>query len=603
MAQHLSKKRNTWKWVLGSFTALILIIGGLALYFSAKWKPVIRSKIEESVRRGSGGLYHLRFKDVHLNLVTGTASLDQMVLEPDTQVFNRMKSRGVAPVHLFHIAVKKLQVNRVSLLTAYFKRKIDVNSIVLEQPDIRVVRNLVRKRPDTATKDSTLYQLISKSLKTIRVGAIRIKDAGVAYEDTRKPVSIHAIKHLNIQVKDLLIDSLSQYDTTRFYYTRDVNFELTGYQSKSKMYVVKLDTVSGSTLEKRFRMKGLKMIPRYPDLAFSRMHKYGKDRYDLAFEEILMKGVDFVKLNTEGSINAKSLTIGPAKTGIFLNREMPAPPGLDKGKNFPQMAFKRLSIPVSLDTVRLKGIDVAYTEYNPISQERGTIYFQHLNGNILGLTNDSLALSKKHHAIATLHAQAMKIAPIDIRLDFNLSDALGAFNYSGTIGAIDLKQLNPVSKPLGLIEIESGNMQKTDFNINGNTKGSSGIVHFYYTNLKLKLLKEGENGEAPKKKGLLSFLANTLLINDDNPTKGEQARTAKVTFVRSPAASFFNLLWKGLFIGMRETAGLGIVPVKSPEEGMKKIREKKKERQQKKTNRHKGQTRFKEDGESMMAVL
>jgi len=77
------------------------------------------------------------------------------------------------------------------------------------------------------------------------------------------------------------------------------------------------------------------------------------------------------------------------------------------------------------------------------------------------------------------------------------------------------------------------------------------------------------------------------LIKDDNPTKGEPARIADVTFQRTPAASFFNMLWKGVFIGMRETIGLGIVPVKTPEQAMKKVKEKVQETKEEKKEERK----------------
>ncbi|MNY54423.1 hypothetical protein D3C86_1902980 [compost metagenome] len=88
-----------------------------------------------------------------------------------------------------------------------------------------------------------------------------------------------------------------------------------------------------------------------------------------------------------------------------------------------------------------------------------------------------------------------------------------------------------------------------------------------------------------KKKGFLSFLANNLLIKDANPVKGEPARTADITFQRTPAASFFNLLWKSFFIGMREIVGIGVVPVKTPEEAMEKVKDKKQERREKRAEK------------------
>lgn len=585
-----SGKRKLLKWIAGIIGSLILLAGIAVVYLSSKWKPIISEKIKEGVANSSHGLYQISFKDIHLNLITGTASIDEVSLVPDTAVFSRLIGIRQAPTHVFRIKVKKLQFNHVSLLTAYFKKRIDINSIVLDRPSIDMIHHKVPKKQDKDTSTLSLYQQISKSLKAIHVKAIRIVDADFDYINGATSKPLNTVKNLNINVRDLLIDSLSQFDSTRFYYTKDIAFELTGYRSKDKKYIMKADTISGSATGKTISIKGFKMIPLYPDLAFSRMSKYGQDRYDLDFKEISFTGVDFLRLNEEGSFYARSLKIGPAKAGIFLNREMPAPPNLDKGQNFPHLALRKLPLPAIVDTVKIRNIDLAYTEYNPISQKRGTIYFQNLTGNILNVTNDSLRLSKNHHAVANLNTMIMKKARIDIRIDFNLKDDLGAFNYSGTIAAIDMKELNPVSKPLGLIEIESGKMQKVDFNINANKKGSSGKVHFYYTDLKVKLLKEGEDGEAPKKKGLLSFLANTLLIKDANPTKGEAPRTANVAFQRSPAASFFNLLWKGVFIGMRETVGLGIVPVKTPEEGMKNIKKKKEERKEKREERRKEKT-------------
>lgn len=584
MKKDKSGKKTWWKWLLGSLAVIFMLFSGAALYLSAKWKPLLSEKIKTGIQEGSAGLYTLNFKDIHLNLLTGTASLDELSLVPDTTVFNRLKAAGAAPIHVFQLKVKKLQINHLGLINAYFRKTIHINSIVLDQPSINMMHyQLKKKKKDTASK--TIYQLLAKSLNSLDIDAIRIVNADFDYIDGASQKPLHRIKKLNLNIKDLLIDSLSQFDSTRFYYTKDIAFEITGYQSKDKMYLRKVDTISGSAAKRNMLIKGFKMTPLYPDLEFSRMHKYGKDRYDLDFEQISFSGVDFFRLNDEGTFHANKITLGPAKAGIFLNRELPAPPNLDKGKNFPHLALRRLAIPTLVDTLKIDNIDVAYTEYNPISQKRGTIYFQNLQGNILHVTNDSLSVAKNNHAVANLTAMVMKKSKINIKIDFSLTDPTGAFHYSGVVAPMHLPDLNVVSKPLGLIEIESGEMQKVDFNIQANMLGSKGKVHFYYTDLKVKLLKEGEEGAAPEKRGLLSFLANKLLIIDANPTKGEAPRTANITFERSPAASFFNLLWKGVFIGMRESAGLGIVPVKTPEKAMEAIKSKKEERKEKRAER------------------
>lgn len=588
MAEISKRKRKIWTWIIAVVAAVLLLLTGISLYFSARWKPLLSEKIKEVVTTGSGNLYHINFKDIHLNLLTGSVTVDSILFAPDTAVFNQRKKLGTAPTHLFQISLAKLQLRRISVLSIYFKKKIEMNDIILEHPSINMIYHKVYKRPEPPKDQRSLYQQISKTLKSVHIKGIKIADADFDYISGATGKALNSVNHLNVQVKDFLLNAQSDADTTRFYYTKDVSFELVGYHSKTKMYSTKTDTITGSATGKTIQIKKLQMIPLYPDLTFSRMLKSQKDRYDLVFNQINFTGVDFIKLNTEGVLHAGSLTIEDAIAKVFMNREMP-PGNVNKGSNFPHMALKRLPIETTIDTLKLKKVNVAYTEYNPIAQERGTVHIDQLNGQILNVTNDSVSLSKNHHAIAQLKAYLVKAAHLDIRIDFDLASKNGAFAFKGNIGKMDMTRLNPLSKPLGLVKIETGQIQHIDFDVKANEQGSNGIMHLYYTNLKVSLLKEGEDGKPAKKKGLLSFLANTLVIKDANPSRGEALRTARIKFERPAGASFFNLLWKSVFVGMRETVGLGIIPMASPEKGrknvVKKLEERKEKKQEKKEER------------------
>jgi len=75
-----------------------------------------------------------------------------------------------------------------------------------------------------------------------------------------------------------------------------------------------------------------------------------------------------------------------------------------------------------------------------------------------------------------------------------------------------------------------------------------------YNDLKLHLLKR-DSAEQYKKKELASFLAN-VSIKDQNPGKNNEVRVASVEYDRDIYRSFFNLLWKSLFAGIRQTVGI-----------------------------------------------
>ena len=266
----LQKKRRIWIWIASILGAIILIFGIIAIYLSSQWKPILTEKIKEGIYTASNGLYKVDFKDIHLNLLTGSVVIDSLKLSPDTNVFKILIAKKKAPSHLFRIRVAYLKLSRIKILTAYFDKKIDLNSIILTKPSIDMVYYKVPKRRDTLKNEQTLYQQISKSLKSIRVANIKVVDADFDYYSGLK--KLNAVKNLTINVKDVLIDSLAQFDTTRVLHSKNIGFDLNGYQSitKDKMYTLKIDSVSGSINSRTLKIKGLKMIPMYPDLTFSR---------------------------------------------------------------------------------------------------------------------------------------------------------------------------------------------------------------------------------------------------------------------------------------------------------------------------------------------
>ncbi|SDG87868.1 hypothetical protein SAMN05421827_11290 [Pedobacter terrae] len=581
-----AQKNKIWVWIGSILGILILILAFGAMFLSARWKPILTEKIKAGVYNGSHHLYRIDFKSINLNVITGSMALRDVTLTPDTAVFDSLKKKQLAPAHIFELKLKKLQISRVGILTAYFKKRIEVNEILLQKPSINMYFNKVTKKTDSIKDEKSLYEQLSKNFESVHIKSIKIVDADFDYiNKTTSKKTKNSIKHLDINVNDFLLDSLSGNDTTRFYYTKDVTFQIAGYKSvtKDKMYNMKVDTVKGSTSSKKITVKGFQLIPLYNELTFARKYKIQKDRYNLSFDQVEFNGVDFIGLNTDQKLYAKSLKIGPANVEVFMSRESPPPPGFDKGQNYPHMALKRLNIPVLIDTVKLKNIDVKYAEFNPASKKTGSVNFKALNGNIFNVTNDSLQLIKKNHALADLNTLLMGTGKLNVNIDFNLTDNNGAFTYSGSLGKFDMKNLNPLSKALGLVEIESGNIQHIDFKANGNLRSAAGKINMLYTNLKVKLLSDNIDGEGTKKKGVLSFLANTILVKDENPQKGETPRTARMTNTRINSASFFNLMWKTVFVGIKDIVGVGIVPEKDPVKQQKVIA--KKVREQKRADR------------------
>jgi hypothetical protein len=224
--------------------------------------------------------------------------------------------------------------------------------------------------------------------------------------------------------------------------------------------------------------------------------------------------------------------------------------------NFPQLALQRFKLESHIDTISIYDSRVNYSEYNPDSKRKGTVVFSKIGGRIFNLTNDSVSLSKNSKAEAKLTALLMDRGRFNVNMQFNLASPTGAFNFRGNVGRMDADMFNGAIRPLSLIEIKSGQLEKMEFNGEGSTKGVKGLLAVYYNNLKISLLERSEKTTWLKRRGIASIFANVLIIESDNPTPGRPVRKVNFNYVRAEHSSFINMIWKGISSALLGSIGL-----------------------------------------------
>jgi hypothetical protein len=132
---------------------------------------------------------------------------------------------------------------------------------------------------------------------------------------------------------------------------------------------------------------------------------------------------------------------------------------------------------------------------------------------------------------------------------FNLLSQRGAFSVDSRMGTMNATALNPLAKPLALMQVKQGTINKMYMHIDADINQAKGNLDLYYTAMKFNLLKRDDKADTLKKRGFLSFLANTF-TPDDNPKKNGKFRKGPISVTRGPRESFFGLLWKCTLDGM-----------------------------------------------------
>ncbi|SKB76530.1 AsmA family protein [Daejeonella lutea] len=548
-----------WRWVvylLGLIAALLTVF---AVYLNYRWKPILTGKIKTAIQTSTNGLYSISFENIRTNIISGRISVKNIVFTPDTSVFTKMGTDSLAPRHLYSVQVSELTLKRVHPWKIYFDGMLEMGSVVIDKPKLQVIfTNAKRNKETTAPDVRTVWQRLSPYLRSLKVQDITFQDADFQYVDrSTSPARTTNLKGLTIRVSDLLIDSLSQFDKSRLYHTRDIYAELNSYKSVTadSNYTIQIQQFTASTAKGYARIKGLKLVPRYGEMEFANHFKVQKDRYSASIEEAQLNNIDYGMLNLNRRLLATNLTLKKADLSIFLNRSMPDSLR-DRGMNFPTFSLQRFELDSKVDTVHLLDSRVNYSEYNPDSRRKGTVIFSKINGHILNVTNDSASLAKNTKADAKLTALLMDRGRFNVNMQFDLASPIAAFNFKGDVGRMDADMFNAAIRPLSLIEIKSGSLQRMEFNGSGSTKGVRGLLTCYYNHLKIALLERSEKTTWLKRRGIASIFANVLIIESDNPSPGRPVRKVSFNYARPAHSSFFNMIWKGMSSALLGSIGL-----------------------------------------------
>jgi hypothetical protein len=554
-----SYMKKHWKKALIITGMLAFLVIATGLYLQQRWNRTLRTQLRHYVKEMSDSLYTLRYTKLKLNVFTGSLTLENASLVMDTAVYRRLRETQRAPSLLYTLSAERIHLRYFKVWRYFSKKELSAGALALQNPSI-VLQQDLRNR-DTS-RPYNAYERLSGRIRSLSIGTLALDSTNLKYVRIKQDGSraITQLHHLSILVNDLLIDSLAVNDPSRFLYAHNYTLGLRDYAHRTpdSLYSMNLRQISYNAAEKTLRIGQFSVEPRYNRVEFDRRGKTQRDRFEVKLNNIAVRNLDPQALLEEQRLIAQRVDIGSGNFHIYRNRNLPMPPGNKLGR-YPHQLLQKLNVPVSVDTLTGQRVDLLYTEANPKTQQEGTIVFRQLSGNFRNITNIDSLVKKNPHCIAELDAVLMKSGMLQTHFDFSLDDRGGGFTVSGQLKNMDGRQLTPVTRPLSMVEIRSCQIRDLSFRIKGNEKSASGEVKFIYNNLRVSILKKDTGTHQLKRKGLLSLFANAIAINDSNPPQGGQVFVAHPRLTRDPQRSFFNLIWKTIFAGLKETAITGKV--------------------------------------------
>ncbi|MDB5158975.1 MAG: hypothetical protein JWR50_3682, partial [Mucilaginibacter sp.] len=546
--------KHKWhKVTLICFAIFLVLLFGAAFFVNRYWSPILSAKVKSAVLTSTDSLYTVDFSAAELHILEGKIIIYNIDLKIDTNVYHRLKKQHLAPNNLTTVHLKRLVFSQIHPFKLYFQHKLDIGRIILTSPEVHTSYQLNHTK-DTVNKDyRTTWQKISKLLKYIHVGDIFLNDVKFKYDDySGNKLVISELKEMNLQAHELLIDSLTQTDTSRILYCKDIVADIYNYKGKTTdgIYSYTINRLNFSTHTSQLNVQGITLNP-----VANFFNKTPKARFTIKLDSIQLNHFDFITYHKYRAVSASSLIISNGNLDIFAN-----PNGIktanDKIKSFPNVAIYLLNTDVKIDSIRIRNLDVSYSEHNKKSDQTGTITFNHTNAEFLNVTTNQIRLQKNNWLKAHVTSRFMDRAKFETDLNFNLTDKDAAYTYKGNLGPMNLGALNGATVPFAMVKITSGTLKGFSFDFKANRKVSTGKVTILYNDLKVKLLKNDTVNQKLKNKVIASMFANVFILKHDNPDNaGGIPRSFNVNYVRPTDFPFFKTIWHSLLLGIKPAVG------------------------------------------------
>jgi hypothetical protein len=546
------------KKLLFLFILILLLATGMVYY--KKWRnDFLRKDVPKLVFLESDSLYRITYDTIDIDEVDGEIVIKNLQLIPDSTY--KKSTDSTLPRNLLEVFVPEIHITGVQTDAAILNKEVISSKIELINPVVTMFNNrLASKENDSTSTSDKIYKILLRGLEKINVDTILIVDADYHICKWPKGDTIFSGSKINARLYHINISDSTSTDTSRVLFAKnailDVNKVL--LRHKDNLYHYQLNNLQLLFAERSFTVNNLHIIPLMGEAAYMRAAKWQTDRLDFDLYNLLFKRVNVQEL-FNGNLIADELSIKNAQFKIFRDKSYPEKKE-NKVGHYPQQLFLKIPIDVALKKIIIQDGDLEYKEKNPQTGSSGVVVFNNINASLHNVTNRDAEIWENGLSTVHFNSRLLNKIPLSVTLQFYLKSQNGKFTVNGSMKSTDATIFNPLSKPMALVEINSGTINSLDFNFICNDYNAKGIIRLLYNDLKIKILKQEDIGKEYKAKKMISLLAN-MTIPNANPDKNKPVKMVTVNHARDINKSMFNLIWKSIFEGAQKTVGIdGKIP-------------------------------------------
>lgn len=450
-------------------------------------------------------------------------------------------NKKVAPWTINEVAVRKLNTEDF-----IFRSTLSADSVNIGQCNVSLK---IENKKTAQVKNTKLALRLPTDIDKLEVKnfAIGPSDIRLIFPDKQETVvPLRQLVVKNISLSNNITDVLSWLWQQQW----SIRSGPVSLPANNKWYRFEMGNLNYDHATHKALVDQFKIVPRYSEAEFMAKIPSQRDMFNITFSNIAISNIRFEEWISNKQLLADSIAL---KANIMIVRDKRIHgDSTSKVGNYPHQLLKKLPFGVHVKRMVVNNWYVGYKETAEKSELPGLVSFYNIRGTVSNITNIPDVLKVNPAIVIDVKTDFLNKALLESTWVLPVNTGNGKFTVSGKLHGINATELNQLIEPMAMANFKDGKVNGLKFSLQGTDSVATAQVTFLYENLKVELLKKGEGNDLDKQ-GLKTLFAN-LLMKRNNPGADGKVRSVDITHQRDTNKSFFNLIWKTLFDGIKETA-------------------------------------------------
>ncbi|MCK7517228.1 MAG: hypothetical protein MZV64_05650 [Ignavibacteriales bacterium] len=242
---------------------------------------------------------------------------------------------------------------------------------------------------------------------------------------------------------------------------------------------IRLSKLHISVLDSVMMVDSIKYNPSINDEQFFAKSQFRQTRSRLNISQIKLIGFDFLSLLERNTYSARKISMQDVFADILLNKDKLSD---EKAPNphMPNEVFPSMKETIKIDSLEIINGHLKYSERFDINAAPGVITFNKFNISVSGIANHT---AQPETTIIRGDGLFMNSAAMKVFMAIPLTSKEFSLRYSGTVGKMNVAELNVFLEPVENRQVKSGVIQSAAYTINVNSGQASGNLRVAYNDL------------------------------------------------------------------------------------------------------------------------